>query len=132
MTKAVRAKFPTSFGVFSPTGHIVMVFDNEARAAEAAAALKAGGFSSEDLTQYTAAEVIAESQRSMAEAASPVQIGQEVAKVEEYRALAEDGCGFLIVHAPEDEKTKLAMSIVKPFHVRFAEKYNRLTLEELA
>lgn len=132
MVKAVRAKFPTSFGVFSPTGHIVMVLDSEARASEAAAALRSGGFSSEDITQYTAAEVITECERSLTEAASPVQIGQEVPKVEEYLALAKEGCGFLIVHAPEDEKTKLAMSIVKPFHLRFAEKYNRLTLEELA
>ncbi len=132
MVKAVRAKFPTSFGVFSPTGHIVMAVDSEARASEAAAALRSGGFSSEDVTEYTAAEVIAECERSLAESANPVQIGQELTKIEEYRALAKDGCGFLIVHAPEDQRTTLAMSIVQPFHLRFAEKYNRLTLEELA
>lgn len=132
MVKAVRTKVPTSLGVFSPTGHIVMAVDSEARASEAAAALRSGGFSSEDVTQYTAAEVIAECERSLAEAANPVQIGQEISKIEEYLALAKDGCGFLIVHAPQEQQTKLAMSIVRPFHLRFAEKYNRLTLEELA
>lgn len=132
MAKGVRAKFPTSFGVFSPTGHIVMVLENDAHASEAAAALRSGGFSSEDITQYTAAEVITECERSLAESASPVQLGQEVTKIEEYLAFAKAGCGFLIVHAPEDQQTKLAMSIIKPFHVKFAEKYNRLTLEELA
>jgi hypothetical protein len=29
MAEPVRAKFPTSFGVFSPTGHVVMAFPND-------------------------------------------------------------------------------------------------------
>jgi hypothetical protein len=132
MAKAVRAKFPTSFGVFSPTGHIVMAFPNDDDAEKARGALIAAGFGGSEVTRYTAAEVMAESEKSEQQAANPVQIGQDVAKIEEYMVLAKEGSGFLVVHAPEEEKTKTAVAVAHPFGLKFAEKYNRLTLEELA
>jgi len=68
----------------------------------------------------------------MEHASNAAQIGQDAAKIEEYLALAKEGCGFLVVHAPEDERSKQAIAIVRPLGLKFAEKYNRLTLEELA
>lgn len=132
MAKAVRAKFPTSFGVFSPTGHIVMAFPDDKNAEMARAALLAGGFSEDEVTRYNSADVIRESERSNEQAANPLQIGQDVAKIAEYLALAKEGSGFLVVHAPENDRTKQAIAIVQPYGLKFAEKYNRLTLEELA
>jgi hypothetical protein len=132
MAKTVRAKFPTSFGVFSPTGHVVMAFPNNDSAELARGALLAGGFSENDVTRYTKDDVIAECEKSNEQASNPVQIGQDVAKIAEYLALAKKGCGFLVVHAAEDERTKQAVAIVRPYGLKFAEKYNRLTLEELA
>lgn len=132
MVKAIRAKFPTSFGVFSPTGHLVMAFPNDDLAGKACSALLAGGFGQEEVTRYTPDEVIAECEKSSGQESNPVQIGQDVAKIEEYLALAKEGSGFLVVHAPESDRTRLAIAIVKPHGLKFAEKYNRLTLEELA
>lgn len=132
MAEPVRAKFPTSFGVFSPTGHVVMAFANDDIAVIARAALLAGGFSEEEVTRYNKDDVIRECEKSNGQASNPVQIGQEVAKIEEYLALAKEGCGFLVVHAPEDERSKRAIELVHPYGLKFAEKYNRLTLEELA
>ncbi len=131
MPKAVRAKFPTSFGIFSPTGHVVMAFANDESAEMAREALLAGGFTEEDVTRYTKDDVILECQRSKEHAASPMQIGQEAAKIDEYMALANAGSGFLVIHAPGDDRAKQAVSIVRPYGIKFAEKYNRLTLEEL-
>ena len=132
MAKAVRAKFPTSFGVFSPTGHVVMAFPHDENAKKAQAALLADGFNENDVTRYTNDDVIQEFERSNEQAANPVQIGQDVAKIAEYLALAKEGCAFLVVHAAEEERSKRAVEIVKPYGLKFAEKYNRLTLEELA
>jgi hypothetical protein len=132
MAKAIRAKFPTSFGVFSPTGHVVMAFPDDERAEKARAALVVAGFAESDVTRFTASEVIAEGRKSEEQAVSPIQIGQEVAKIEEYVELAQAGAGFLVVHAPELDRAKQAVVIGKPFGLKFAEKYNRLTLEELA
>jgi hypothetical protein len=132
MAQAIRAKFPPAFGAFTPKGHIVMAFDNDDNAAIARGALLAEGFGEDDVTRYPAQEVIAAYKRSNEEAANPAQLGQDVDKINDYLVLAKSGCGFLVVHAPEDERTKRAIAIVLPYGLKFAEKYNQLTLEELA
>jgi hypothetical protein len=132
MAEPVRAKFPTSFGVFSPTGHVVMAFVNDESTKMAQEALLAAGFSDNDVTRYNKDDVIRECEKSSEQTSSPVQIGQDVAKIAEYLALAKKGCGFLVVHAPGEDRAKQAVAIVHPYGLKFAEKYNRLTLEELA
>ena len=132
MKKDTKMQFPTSFGVFSPTGHVVMAFATDGEAERARLLLVKSGFAQEDVTHYDKYEVMAELRKSEGQAASPLQIGQEVAKVDEYLVLAKQGCGFLVLHAPEDEAAKRAVVIVKPLGLKFAEKYNRLTIEELA
>jgi len=130
--KATKPRFPRSFGVFSPTGHIVMAFDSDGDAEQARQALFRSGFRDEDVTHYNRYEVLAEFKESEEHAVNPLQIGQEVAKVDEYLELARQGAGFLVVHAPDDEVARRAVRIVKPLGPTFAEKYNGLTLKELA
>jgi hypothetical protein len=132
MKKDTRMQFPTSFGVFSPTGHVAMAFATDREAERARQSLVDNGFVEEDVMHYTKDELMAELEKSEEQAKSPLQIGQEVAKVDEYLVLVKQGCGFLVLHAPEDEAAKRAVTIVTPFGLKFAEKYNRLTIEELA
>jgi hypothetical protein len=132
MAKAVRAKFPTSSGVLSPSGHIVMAFPNNDCAVMARAALLADGFKEMDVARYTKEDVILECEKSREPATDQFQMGQDMAKIAENLALAKEGCGFLVVHAPGDERSKQAVTVVQPYGLKFAEKYNRLTLEELA
>jgi hypothetical protein len=132
MKKGSKAKFPESFGVFSPTGHVVMAFAGDADAERARQLLITSGFAEDDLTHYKNADVRAELEKSEEHSASPLQIGQEVEKVDEYLVLAKQGCGFLVLHAPDDKHARRAVALVKPLGLRFAEKYNRLTMEELA
>jgi|SRR5665213_1181883 len=132
MSKLTNATFPTSFGVFSPTGHIVMAFSTDDNAKKARQALLDGGFGENDVAHYNKDEVMSEFEESEKQAINPIQIGQDVAKVQEYLDLAKEGCGFLVVHAPKKERAKLAISIVSPYQLKFAEKYNWLTVEELA
>jgi hypothetical protein len=109
-----------------------MAFENDNLAAIARGALLAEGFGEDDVTRFTKEEVIAECEKSSEQAANPVQVGQEISKIKEYLPLARAGCGFLVIRAAEDGRTKLAVTIVRPYGLKFAEKYNRLTLEELA
>jgi hypothetical protein len=132
MKKDTRMQFPTSFGVFSPTGHVVMAFGTDGEAERARQSLVNDGFAEADVAHYNKDEVMAELEKSEKQSESPVQIGQEVAKVDEYLVLAKQGCRFLVLHAPDDEAAKRAVTIVKPLGLKFAEKYNRLTIEELA
>jgi hypothetical protein len=109
-----------------------MAFENENLAAIARGTLLAEGFSEDDVTRFTKEEVIAECEKSIEQAANPVQLGREITKIREYIPLAKAGCGFLVVRAVEDGHAKKAVAIVRPYGLKFAEKYNRLTLEELA
>ena len=131
MTRKSKARFPESFGVFSPTGHVVMAFTTDGVAERALQLLVKSGFAQEDVTHYKNSAVRAELEKSEEHSASPLQIGQEIDKVDEYLALAKAGCGFLVLHAPKDDDAKRAVALVKPLGLKFAEKYNRLTLEEL-
>jgi hypothetical protein len=129
---SAKKKFPTSFGVFSPTGYVLMVFPDDANAEKARQALLQSGFNESDVTHYKRNEVLKELEVSEEHANEPVQIGQDVDKVDRYLEFAKQGSGFLAVHAPEEKKSTLAVNVVRPFNLKFAEKYNRLTLEELA
>lgn len=132
MSSLTKNKFPSSLGVFSPTGHIVMAFTTNEDAKKAGQALVTAGFGQDDVTYYGSYEVMAEFEKSEQQAVNPVQIGQDVAKVEEFLELAKEGCGFLVVHAPKGAQSKRAIQIVHPYGLKFAEKYNWLTIEELA
>ena len=132
MDKLTKARFPHSFGVFSPTGYVLMVFADDANAERARQALLEHGFRDSDVTHYDNNEVQGELEKSEEHAADPVQIGQDMDKVDRYVEFAKKGAGFLVVHAPEHELSKRAVNIARPFQLQFAEKYNRLTLEELA
>jgi len=132
MASDPKAKFPTSFGVFSPTGQVVMAFANDADAERARGLLIQSGFAAEDVVHYGKNEVMAELKKSEKQSESPLQIGQEVEKVDEYLALAEKGSGFIALRAPKDEDAKRAVAIVKPLGLKLAEKYNLLTIEQLA
>jgi hypothetical protein len=131
MKTDAKRRFQEWFGVLSLTGHVVMAFASDDEAERARQLLVDHGFSREDVTHYGKAEVMAELEKSEEQEANPLQIGQELASVDKYLALAKQGCGFLVLHAPEDEAAKRAVSIVKPLGLMLAEKYNHLTMEQL-
>jgi hypothetical protein len=119
MKTDAKRRFQTWFGVLSPTRHVVMAFATDRDAERARQLLIDSGFSQEDVTHYGKAEVMTELEKSEEQEANPLQIGQK------------QGCGFLLLHAPEDEAAKRAVSIVKPLGLKLAEKYNPLTMEQL-
>lgn len=132
MEKMTKPNMPTSFGVFSPTGHVVIAFDNDADARQARQTLVSGGIGADEITVYRSDEVLSQIEGSRETDTKILQLGQEEEKVKRYDELAREGCGFLVVYAPADEDSKRVMDLVHPLKPKFAEKYNRLTLEELA
>jgi hypothetical protein len=108
-----------------------MVFADDTNAEKARHALLQRGFNENDVTHYDRDEVMEEFEESEEYADDLVQIGQDVDKIDRYLEFAKQGCGFLVVRAPEEEKSKLAVNVVRSLNLKFAEKYNRLTLEEL-
>jgi len=132
MEKMTKSDMPTSFGVFSPTGHVVVVFESDAEAKQARQKLIDSGIGVDEITLYRSGEVLSQIEGSRKSDNKIFQMGQEEEKVKRYAELAKQGCGFLVVYAPADEDSKRVMKIVHPLKPKFAEKYNRLTIEELA
>ena len=93
------------------------------------------GFTAADVTRYTPNEVLAEfraSEEQILNPLHPLQMNEEFNIVEQYLELANQGAGFLVVVVPDDTATRVAVDISKPLGLKFAEKYSRVTLEELA
>ncbi len=132
MEKMTKAEMPTSFGVFSPTGHIMIALESEVVARKARQTLIDGGISADKITYYGSAEALSQIEGSRESDNKIFQLGQEEEKVKRYTELAKQGCGFVVIYAPSDDETKNVMEIVRPLKPKFAEKYNLLTLEELA
>jgi hypothetical protein len=132
MEKMTKTHMPTSFGVFSPTGNVVVAFDSDVDARKARQALISGGIGVDEITVYRGDEVLSQIEGSRKSDNKLFQLGQEEEKVKRYDELAKRGCGFLVVYAPSDDDSNHVMEIVHPLKPKFAEKYNRLTLEELA
>jgi len=132
MDKMSKGEMPTSFGVFSPRGHIMIAFESNAVAQKARQTLIDGGVSADRITYYGSAEALSQIEGSRETDNKIFQLGQEEEKVKRYTELAKNGAGFVVVYAPSDDETKQVMDLIHPLKPKFAEKYNLLTLEELA
>ena len=122
---------PKSFGVFKPVGHTVMAFRSAADLQAAASALEAKGFVGEALVRYTPEEMSAQVD-AQEEAASPLaSLGLELNLIKAHRALAQSGCHFLVVHAPDDEQAERVAAIARSMKAVSAQRYGSFIIEEL-
>lgn len=122
---------PETFGVFKPVNHTVMAFKNAEGLEAAAAALTETGFASANLVRYTPQEM-ARLARAEREAASPLAaFGYELELVDTHLALAEDGCSFLVVPAPEDDQLQRVAEVAEEFQAASAQHYGRFMIQDL-
>lgn len=122
---------PTTFGVFKPVGHVVVALESAAVAQAVSAQLFAQGFSMEDVVHYTPAEMKAQVDAQVATASAMASVGQDLNLILAHRKLAESGCSFLVVHAPEAEQVDRIGVIANAVHAKSAQRYGMLVVEEL-
>ena len=118
-------------GVLNPVGHIVLAFEDEAATAEAVTALRAAGFAPEDILQYSSSEATQRLRERVQTASQAAGFGYEITLMRRYLALAEEGCGWLIVHAPHDEAVQQVTEIAERLAAKCAVRYHRLANEDL-
>ena len=118
-------------GTFSPTGHIVAAFTNDAVAATAAATLHTQGFKAEDILSYTSPEVLKRLREMVASASEAAGFGYEITLMRRYLKLAEAGAGWLIVYSPDDEDTEKVTKVATDAKALCAVRYGRLVNEDL-
>ncbi len=122
---------PTAFGVFKPVGHVVIALDSAALAQAVADKLLAQGFAATDLVHYTPQEMISQVDAQLLAASPLASVGQDLNLITAHRALAESGCSFLVVHAPQADQVAKVRSIANSMNAKSAQRYGVLIVEEL-
>lgn len=128
MTKADR---PQSLGTYNPVGHMLLAFPDDAVAQQARQALRDEGFDDEDVLFFSAEEEREQMDAMLPHASQLAGFGYEVTLMRRYQTLASEGCGWLLVYAPDGPHTDRAMGIARRYGVRSAVKYHWLVVEDL-
>lgn len=122
---------PTSFGVFKPVGHTVIAFESAELVQAATSALLAQGFEASDMVRYTPGEMVAQVDAQVANASPLASVGQDLNLIMAHRALAEKGCSFLVVHAPNAKTAASVDEVVHSMNASAAQRYGMFIVEEL-
>jgi hypothetical protein len=126
-----KADLPRSFGVFTPTGHVVMGFASDSEMQTARKNLLAAGIPEAAITPFASQEVIADIEQMRSDAGLAATFMNESQMMEDHLNIALEGGGFLVVNAPSDADTARVVQIAKRSQLRIAHKYNRLTLDHI-
>jgi len=122
---------PESLDLLTPVDHVVLAFADEGTLREAVAALAGAGFPSDKVHEYTAAEMSSAIAAELEGAGALASLGQDVNLAKFRRKLADEGHGWLVVHAPSKEETAQVGEVARRLGARMAQKHNRFMIEEL-
>ena len=117
--------------ILNPVDHVVLAFDNDDVTTRAVAALRAAGFTEQDILAYTAAEATPRLQERVRAASRAAGFGYEIVLMRRYLSYAEQGAGWLIVYAPDDAAVDRVVDVAKRFNAKCAVRYHRLANEDL-
>lgn len=122
---------PTSFGVFKPVDHVVLALVNAAAAQAVSDQLLAQGFLAADIAHYSPQEMMNQVDSNLLTASALASLGQDLNLVKAHRALAQEGCSFLVVYAPKAEQVQSIQAIANTMKAKAAQRYGSLIVEEL-
>lgn len=122
---------PLSFGVFKPVGHTVIAFRSPDKVSAAMSALRDEGFADSDFVRFTPQEMVAQVDTELQTASPLAGFGHELTLIKVHRALAAEGCSFLVVYAPEDEQAERVAIIARAMQCVAAQHYGRFLIEDL-
>jgi hypothetical protein len=126
-----KSELQESLGAFNPVGHVVMALPNDAAAADAAKALREGGFAEADVISFTSGELFPDLSEMMRNASGAAGFGYEITLMRRYMTLASEGAGWLVVYAPDEAQIGGIVDIAKRLQARTAVSYGRLVHEDL-
>lgn len=130
-TRITKGEFQQSLGALNPVGHALLAFESDAQTADARAALLDAGFQSDDLLDYTSAELGPRLTEMMRESSGASGFGYEITLMRRYVTLASEGAGWLLVYSPEEEQTAKIADVAKRLQAKSAVRYGRLLHEDL-
>jgi hypothetical protein len=122
---------PESFGVFKPVGHVVLAYRSAPDLQAAMAALLAQGFAAPDLVSYTPEEMASQVRAELPRAGLLASLGQDLNLIKAHLALAEAGCSFLVVKAPNEALADQVAATARTTKAVTAQRYGHFMVEEL-
>ena len=122
---------PTSFTAFNPIGHLMLGLPSTEHLEALRAALRANGWPSESLVEFTPREGVEEFAEMIDNAGPLVGFGYEITLMRRYMTLAGEGCGWLVIYAPDEKHTAQVTEVAKRFNAKSAVHYGRLLHEDL-
>ncbi|NML19192.1 hypothetical protein [Azohydromonas caseinilytica] len=131
LKRMTKTQVPVSFGAFKPVGHVVVAFPDDQAAQQAARDLRDLGLGPEDILFYTGDEEGREMRELLDGVSGTAEFGHEIVLMRRYAELAREGCGWLIVFAPEDEQAMRVAEVARHHGARMAERYHRLVVEDM-
>jgi hypothetical protein len=120
-----------TLGALNPVGHAILAFASDGIAADAKKALLGAGFAEADILSYTAGELFPDLDAMIRNASDAAGFGYEITLMRRYLTLAGEGCGWLIVYAPDDVQVARVGAVAKQFAARSAAHYGRFASEDL-
>lgn len=120
-----------AYGVFKPTGHVVISFPSREQADAAAQALAAIGIDGDAVRRLSDREMLAQTARDMQHGDALANLGQEMNLVKAHRALAELGYHWLVVRAGDDAQERRVAELAREHGAERAQAYGRFVIEEL-
>ena len=129
--RMTKGEFQESLGALNPVGHAVLAFASDAIAGDARVELLQAGLTEQDILSYTSAELIPNLDDMIRKASGAAGFGYEINLMRRYLTLASEGCGWLVVYAPEDDQVANVTLVAKRFGAKSAVRYGRLVNEDL-
>jgi hypothetical protein len=126
-----RANLPTEFGIFYPTGWIVIAFKDKALAEQVQRDLITGGYDAKDCMLFDASDVIPSARGQLENADWLGRLGRADEMVQAHLKAAEGGSTFLLVYAPSDAEADRVMNVARRVPFQFAHRYQRFAIETL-
>ena len=129
--RMTKGEFQESLGALNPVGHAVLAFASDAIAGDARVELLQAGLTEQDILSYTSAELLLTLDDMIRKASGAAGFGYEINLMRRYLTLASEGCGWLVVYAPEDDQVAKVTKIAERFGAKTAVRYGRLVNEDL-
>ena len=119
---------------FAAVGYAVIVFQQEADAVAAQAALREGRHGADDTPLFLATNVIAEieERNSRLTALETIGIGFESESMEQFLQMAREGCSFITVYASTEAEQAAIRTCVEDYKPRLFRHFGAFTIDDLA
>lgn len=123
---------PTTFGVFKPVGHTIVTYRALTDLDAATHALLEQGFEQAALVRYTSDEMKDQVAVDLVNASPLANFGYELDLVKVHQIHAEEGCSFLVVHAPDEARAERVASVARQTGAVSGQHYGTFMIEELS